>query len=60
MFLIATIVLGVILLIISIDHLVLLFRYEELKKDRNRAIERISRLKKLLKGGEDDKDLQNE
>lgn len=60
MFLITTIVLGAILLIISIDHLVLLFRYEELKKDRNRAIGRISRLKKLLKGGEDDKDLQNE
>lgn len=60
MFLITTIVLGVILLIISIDHLVLLFRYEELKKDRNRAIGRISRLKKLLKGGEDGKDLQNE
>ena len=60
MFLIATIFLGVTLLIISIDHLVLLFRYEELKKDRNRAIGRISRLKKLLKGGEDDKDIQNE
>lgn len=60
MFLITTIVLGAILLIISVDHMALIFKYEELKKDRNRAIGRISRLKKLLKGGEDDKDLQNE
>lgn len=51
MFVVTTIVLGIILLVISIDHIVLLFKYEEIEKDRNRALGTIARLKRLLKGG---------
>lgn len=49
MFVISTILLGIILIVIAVDHIVLLFKFEELEKDRNRAIARIARLKNLLK-----------
>ena len=48
MFILSTIVLAVLLAIVGFDYMLLIFKYERLERDRNRAIARIARLKKLL------------